>query len=84
MSCGNQDWSQLSLVTLVGIVNAWVLHKPSALHILDILGAHIMAFTPAQSTIQAVENNRCHAFHLMQLAVSHSLGWMVCMGIHQF
>jgi hypothetical protein len=72
MSCGNQDWSLLSLVTLIRVMYARILQHPSALHILNVLGANVMSLAPAQRTIQTVKNNRCHAFHLMQLAVSQS------------
>jgi hypothetical protein len=51
---------------------ARILQHPSALHILNVLGANVMSLAPAQRTIQTVKNNRCHAFHLMQLAVSQS------------
>ena len=53
---------------------ARILQQPVALQILDVLGADIMTFAPTQRTLQTVENNGCHAFHLMQLAVLHALG----------
>jgi hypothetical protein len=47
---------------------AGILHKPSALHLVDILGAHVMAFTPAQSTLQTIEYDCCHRYPLKEKA----------------
>ena len=41
---------------------AGVLHQPSTLHLVDILSANVMAFTPAQSTLQTIEYDCCHRY----------------------
>ncbi len=49
-------------------MDAGILHQPSTLHLVDILSAHVMAFTPAQSTLETVENNCGHGSPLKEKA----------------